>query len=77
LCEVERAQVVLEETMFDQNSIEDRIYFARRAQQELAIAERCTMRCAALVHLKMAAEYQRRARGAEPIPVERRGMELA
>ena len=63
--------------MFDWNSIEDRVYFAHRAQQELAMAERCTMRCVALVHLKMAAEYQRRAKAAEPIPVERRGMEMA
>ncbi|MBC9030825.1 hypothetical protein IAG41_00320 [Sphingomonas sp. JC676] len=63
--------------MSGQNSIEDRVYFARRALQELAMAERCTMRCAALVHLKLAAEYQRRAKGAESVPVERRGLELA
>ena len=41
--------------------IEDRAYFIRRAREERAAACTCEDNSAAVAHLKMADEYERRA----------------
>ncbi|WP_342251505.1 hypothetical protein [Sphingomonas sp. OTU376] len=47
----------------------DRLYYARRAQTERARAEVSTDKAAAVAHLAMAAEYERRAMGTATGPV--------
>ncbi len=47
-------------------SPDDRSYFQRRARAELAIASICEDNAAALAHLRLADEYERRVRAMAP-----------
>lgn len=49
--------------MTARDDLEDRAYFANRAQEERERAATCEDNAAALVHLKLADEYSRRADG--------------
>ena len=47
--------------MTARDDLEDRAYFAKRAQEERERAATCEDNAAALAHLKLADEYNRRA----------------
>lgn len=49
--------------MTAKNPVGDRAYFARRAREEREFASICEDNSAAVVHLKMADEYEKRASG--------------
>jgi hypothetical protein len=48
--------------------VEDRTYFAKRAEQERDRAAVCEDNAAALVHLRLADEYDRRAQDVAVMP---------
>lgn len=51
-------------------SADDRSYFQRRASAELAIASTCEDNAVAIIHFRLADEYERRARDmAARVPV--------
>lgn len=53
--------------MTARNEIEERSYCTRRAREERQKAAICEDNSAALVHLKLAEEYERRVRDTGPV----------